>query len=1116
MTSAGLAKRVDAAVEGLSISGLLYPLGNKVFFTAFEEGTGTELWVADRNGISLVRDISPGEESSDPSNIRIINKTLYFDADDGTHGMELWRVDGQGASLVKDILPGPFSGVRGLRTGSTPYLAADNGTTGMELWRLNGNSVSLVADINRVPLVGSSATAGSFAQDIVQAGGTLFFVASDKNSSVIDIDFELWKSDGSSEGTTLVKDIRAGDGSNPVFLTAIGGKVYFRADDGISGPALWVSDGSSEGTTMVRDAATGAVLQRPFELMPFGDKLLFFCDAGFGVADGAGARILDVSASAFKPAGSRLFVSGDKIYTLDPATETATLFADVASSASSSHEMAVIGETVYFVGNDFGADAGAAVTGGELWRSDGTEEGTYLVGDIAPGADSSDPHFLTAAGSSLFFLAEDGDGEQRLWVVDGTSLAIAARQTSHPEGHRGRTTVEFTITRRGDLSQSTRADWRVSGSGDQPADAEDFGGRFPSGTVTFAPGERSRTIAVEVAGDRLGEADEHFTVTLSSAQAGLTTASAESTIRNDEIWLAMSGGGWNTHSLLAGLVAGALDALEERSGQTGDPLERLMGNVEGIGAISGGSWFLSHLAYSRSFANKISSRINRDLYNTKGYNGLLDGLINEAISSKTPRGSRFFRTAIRDLRNYLEKFNLSSVEIENALDRLELIVKVSAHFGSGRPNWRTFVEELVYGPFAMNRRLSGLGLDGPRQTWARDKDIVIATGLSTGEAVLHSNLSLSPSQLSPTTAQSSSTYLLLGAAEPTLAGAQGRPLGLRSLVAPDGTVESFADDPAGGGLSFAYRDSLLSRKKATRVTLNRGGRIPLAPGLSVIDATIASSSALALLAQPQAYGLIGQLLDVDEVLASALRSLAPLASFRNRSGIELDIPDSSPSADRLNDQLQASTSAAEVRLMDGGYLDNAPAAYLLRHIQEDQGVDRPFELTLFFNSSIDPLTGVRMPVAETGASLSSYRLPVDLAQLFGRTAGEALAPAGSLVDGPFPAFQNRMPSAQIFEENAWIGESQPEWSFEQDSVQIQYFDLDVRTVANRQFGIAAGQQGRLRLFVSNNRESFAAPHKPSHLREYRQNYSLARAAIEAFGGADPLLDALAIPAMAPL
>ena len=59
---------------------------------------------------------------------------------------------------------------------------------------------------------------------------------------------------------------------------------------------------------------------------------------------------------------------------------------------------------------------------------------------------------------------------------------------------------------------------------------------LPSGTVSFAAGETSKTITVNVAGDTIVEPDEGFTVTLSNPATGTTigTATASGTIRPDD------------------------------------------------------------------------------------------------------------------------------------------------------------------------------------------------------------------------------------------------------------------------------------------------------------------------------------------------------------------------------------------------------------------------------------------------------------------------------------------------------------------------------------------------------------------------------------------------------
>ncbi|HQU44123.1 MAG TPA: hypothetical protein PK867_14985, partial [Pirellulales bacterium] len=85
-------------------------------------------------------------------------------------------------------------------------------------------------------------------------GGQVLFAANDGSTGV-----ELWKSDGTVSGTTLVKDINLGstvvnsvttpNSSDPTDLVTVGGYVYFAANDGNDGTQLWRSDGTASGTT---------------------------------------------------------------------------------------------------------------------------------------------------------------------------------------------------------------------------------------------------------------------------------------------------------------------------------------------------------------------------------------------------------------------------------------------------------------------------------------------------------------------------------------------------------------------------------------------------------------------------------------------------------------------------------------------------------------------------------------------------------------------------------------------------------------------------------------------------------------------------------------------------
>ena len=144
----------------------------------------------------------------------------------------------------------------------------------------------------------------------------------------------------------------------------------------------------------------------------------------------------------------------------------------------------------------------------------------------------SDGSIITTASAAGTIENDDSSGP-------ATFLAITAADAATPEGDGGTTAYTFTVTRTGDTSVATTVTYAVSGNG---ADAADFGGTLPSGTVSFADGETSKTVTIDVSGDSDVEGDEGFTVTLSNptGEAAITTASATGTIQNDDTELSIS------------------------------------------------------------------------------------------------------------------------------------------------------------------------------------------------------------------------------------------------------------------------------------------------------------------------------------------------------------------------------------------------------------------------------------------------------------------------------------------------------------------------------------------------------------------------------------------------
>jgi ELWxxDGT repeat protein len=91
----------------------------------------------------------------------------------------------------------------------------------------------------------------------------------------------LWKSDGTTSGTVMVKDINSGSGSSyPNYLTAVGNTLYFKATDGTYGEELWKSDGTASGTVMVKDIRSGSGSSSPSYLTAVGNTLYFQANDG--------------------------------------------------------------------------------------------------------------------------------------------------------------------------------------------------------------------------------------------------------------------------------------------------------------------------------------------------------------------------------------------------------------------------------------------------------------------------------------------------------------------------------------------------------------------------------------------------------------------------------------------------------------------------------------------------------------------------------------------------------------------------------------------------------------------------------------------------------------------
>src|SRR5690606_14882842 len=149
---------------------------------------------------------------------------------------------------------------------------------------------------------------------------------------------------------------------------------------------------------------------------------------------------------------------------------------------------------------DSGDFVGAIGTG-TVTFADGQSVATVTVTVSGDSVVESTENFrvvLTDAGDNGQILSSAAVGVVR---QDDAAISIQALDAVKLEGSTSGNPHTFVVTRSGNLQSTVSVNWSVSGTGDNPANAADFGGMLPSGVVTFAPGETTKIITLTPSAD---------------------------------------------------------------------------------------------------------------------------------------------------------------------------------------------------------------------------------------------------------------------------------------------------------------------------------------------------------------------------------------------------------------------------------------------------------------------------------------------------------------------------------------------------------------------------------------------------------------------------------------
>ncbi len=501
-------------VNGTTTSSVfrLYTFNNEVFFAAVNTsasnnisafGTpstpgnvGLELFKYSpaTQTVSMVADIDPGgfdlssstpvyANSSNPAEFYTFQGKMYFTADDGTNGSEMWVYNPTTgtASLFKQFNPGAASGSPSHYTevGGKLVMAAHDESFPQSGFTFIANNEFWVYDPGTTAFtkfeLSTGTTTPNFGsaplEDRAVIGTKVYFGASNNYSP--NFNEALWVWDAATPNTAPTRvgpEINAGTGADGFTdFTVLGGKIYFRANDGDAsvGDELWRFDPATNTTVNVFDINPGTADSFPSGLTVFGGNLYFNADN-----------------DSF----------GRELWVHNPTANTTTRLTDINPGVE---DTSPFGFTA-FEGKLYFSARGGATIGTELYVLDPATNVISLVLDINPGAVNGSPAEFTEAGGNLYFRANGGPTIGReLYVLAGTvvntapTISAIGNQTINEDASTG--ALAFTI---GD-AQTAAGSLTVTVASSNTT-------IIPNANITLGGSGSNRTVNVTPAANRNG------------------------------------------------------------------------------------------------------------------------------------------------------------------------------------------------------------------------------------------------------------------------------------------------------------------------------------------------------------------------------------------------------------------------------------------------------------------------------------------------------------------------------------------------------------------------------------------------------------------------------------
>ncbi len=372
-----------------------------LFFSAWTPTYGRELWRSDgtAEGTYMVKDIGPDQSDYySPLQLTAYADKLYYSGDDGT-GRRLWYSDGTAAGTLpapnpRDVLTQneytnygtnmPFAVMN-----QVLYFAGFTYADGGGLYKYDASrqtGVSLVKDLTPLPDVDFIT-----APELRAINNTLFFKVINSINGYHD---ELWASKGDASNTQAIKVFDPGHVTFNYF--GVSNDLYFAENDAMYGTEPWKSDGTASGTFMLKDIFKGSQNSDPFFFTPYKGKVLF--NAGDGKI------------------GTELWITN--------GTEAGTVpVKDINTASTNNSDAGLFIKGIASIEDGVIFGAYEPEHGGELYKSDGTKEGTIMLNDIAEGPNWSYPNSFIFKNGFDYFIGDNLNGTA-LYKSDGTKQGL--------------------------------------------------------------------------------------------------------------------------------------------------------------------------------------------------------------------------------------------------------------------------------------------------------------------------------------------------------------------------------------------------------------------------------------------------------------------------------------------------------------------------------------------------------------------------------------------------------------------------------------------------------------------------------------------------------------------